>query len=64
MCHENTAPEIGFGEHVGERGCMIDVKTVVMSVLVQCTRISALNANVKSCLWDQDMHLGWDNILY
>ena len=64
VCHKHSAPEVCLREHVGEGGCVVDMKTVVMSVLVQCTRISALNANVKSCLWDQDMHLGWDNILY
>ena len=48
VCHKHSAPEVCLGEHVGEGGGVVDMKTVVMSVFAQCTIISAQNASGKS----------------
>lgn len=64
MCHKHSAPEVCLREHVGEGGGVIDMKTVVMSVFVQYTIISAQNASGKLYIGSQGTQDRWDNILY
>ena len=48
VCHEHSPPEICLREHVRKGSGMVDVKTAATSVFAQCTRISVLNASIKS----------------